>query len=75
MTTETITETIAEPTLEAPPASWPPVAHIIRKKDYPPREGTIALCGAKLMGVDLKNMAADNVCGKCSEIMRKETSQ
>ncbi len=45
---------------------WPPVAHIIHKKDMPAKEGTIALCGAKLMGLDLGRLNdAGNVCPKC----------
>ena len=58
---------------EAPP-SWPPLAHIIRNEDKPAKEGTIAICGAKLMGVDLGNLnrATGKVCEKCVEIVRRE---
>ncbi len=62
------------PEIEAP-SSWPPQAHLIREKDRPTKEGTIALCGAKLMGVDLKDTAVSNVCKKCAEIARKEMGQ
>ncbi len=49
---------------------WPPLAHIIRKKDIPVKKGTIALCGAKLMGIELPNPS--KTCKKCIEIERKE---
>lgn len=51
---------------------WPPKAHIIRKEDQPAKEGTIALCGAKLMGMDLKGNVRKAQCDKCQEIMRRE---
>lgn len=61
------TETLTEPvTADAPPC-WPPLQHIIRNEDKPAREGTIALCGAKLMGIDLGRLrdAQGEVCSKC----------
>ena len=65
MSTET------EPVLADAPPCWPPVAHIIHKKDQPAKEGTIALCGAKLMGLDLGRLNdAGNVCPKCVEACR-----
>ncbi len=51
---------------------WPPKAHIVRLEDLPVKEGTIALCGAKLMGMDLKGNVLKAACGKCLEIMRRE---
>jgi len=46
---------------------WPPKSHIIHKRDQPAREGTIALCGAKLMGIDLGNLkdATGIICDDC----------
>lgn len=57
---------------DAPPA-WPPVQHIIHEADRPPREGTIALCGAKLMGIDLGRLrdARGEVCAKCVAEFRR----
>lgn len=59
------TETVTEP-VDAPPC-WPPVQHIVHESDRPVREGTIALCGAKLMGIDLGRLreARGEVCSKC----------
>lgn len=51
---------------------WPPKAHIIRKKDEPAKEGTIALCGAKLMGMDLKGDVLRATCEKCLEVVKRE---
>lgn len=61
--------TVTEPEVlpaDAPP-SWPPVQHIIANEDKPAKEGTIALCGAKLMGIDLGRLrdAQGEVCPKC----------
>lgn len=55
------------PTLD----QWPPVAHVIRREDHPPKEGTRALCGKKLMGVDLDGMRNVTVCKRCAEIARR----
>ena len=49
---------------------WPPLAHIERKSDGPLREGKLALCGAKLMGIKLPD--ATKVCEKCIKIARQE---
>lgn len=49
---------------------WPPLAHLCREK--PPKEGSLALCGAKLMGLDLPN--ATKVCRKCTEIAKRLSS-
>ncbi len=48
--------------------SWPPKAHLIRREDHPPAEGTRALCGAKLMGIDLDGASVKQPCKKCVEI-------
>lgn len=64
------TEVETEPKLGEAPPCWPPVAHMIHKKDEPVREGSIALCGVKLMGLDLgrlKNHTGD-ICPKCVEV-------
>lgn len=75
MATTTIDEPIVEPTpvLDEAPPCWPPVSHIIRKEDEPAREGTIALCGAKLMGIELGSLLTHKgpVCPKCYERFKK----
>lgn len=48
-------------------AEWPPLAHIIHEHQKPAQEGTIALCGAKLMGLDLPN-DTKTLCKKCIKI-------
>ena len=53
------------------PAVWPPVAHLVHARNHPPKEGDLALCGAKLMGIDLENMGVKKVCKKCEEIARR----
>lgn len=53
-------------------SSWPPKAHIIRKEDEPAKKGTIALCGTKLMGMDLEGNTLKASCKECLEIMRGE---
>lgn len=74
MTKTTITEPEVEPMIDEVPPSWPPLAHLIRKEDQPVKEGTIALCGAKLMGVDLGsvNKASGKICEKCEAIFWRE---
>jgi hypothetical protein len=76
MSTETTTEPEVKPDLGEAPPCWPPVAHLIRKEDEPAREGTIAICGAKLMGIDLGRLhqarAGTPVCKKCLDILAKE---
>lgn len=63
------TELETAPTVEAPPDQWPPLAHIYDKRD-PEKK---ALCGAKLMGIDLGSLHnAANVCEKCVEILQRE---
>lgn len=61
-----------EPDLAEAPPCWPPVAHIIHPKDEPAKEGTLALCGAKLMGLDLGRIRTHrgDVCAKCVEAFR-----
>lgn len=68
MTTETITEIETDSKLDSG-ACWPPLCHLIDKREYPGpvKEGDIALCGAKLMGIDLQNVAVRKVCAKCIE--------
>jgi hypothetical protein len=74
MTKETITEPVTKPMTDEVPPSWPPIAHIIRNEDRPAKEGTIAICGTKLMGIDLGrlNEVSGKVCEKCTEVLRKE---
>lgn len=78
MSTETITEPETKPKLDdgAPLDQWPPVAHLLRKEDLPARPGSIAMCGAKLMGEHLGLLGNDGarfkICSKCEEIARKE---
>lgn len=72
MTKYTITKPEVEPMTDDAPPVWPPVAHLIHKKDEPCKEGTIALCGAKLMGLDLGPInKLSKVCEKCVEVFRK----
>tara|TARA_R110002094_G_scaffold220250_1_gene192824 strand:+ start:53973 stop:54185 length:213 start_codon:yes stop_codon:yes gene_type:complete len=52
-------------------SQWPPQAHIFKShgpKASEPKEGDLALCGAKLMGMDLKS--AQVVCKKCMAIAK-----
>lgn len=51
------------------PDCWPPLAHL-RVGRLPPKPGERALCGAKLMGIDLEGSAGAKVCVKCLEIAR-----
>lgn len=67
MTTELDTEPAQS---EAPPC-WPPLAHLIRPEDRPVRKGSLALCGERLMGIDLEGTPC-KMCAKCVEIARKE---
>jgi hypothetical protein len=69
---EEMTQALPKPVTDDPLSCWPPKAHIVRKKDLPAKEGTIALCGAKLMGMDLKGDVQKATCDKCLKIMRKE---
>jgi len=74
MTKETLTEPVIEPMMDEVPPSWPPLAHIIRNENKPAKAGTIAICGTKLMGIDLGrlNDVSGKVCDKCVEVLRKE---
>lgn len=56
------TETQTNPQVADAPPCWPPVAHIIDKREV---SAEYALCGAKLMGIVLDN--AEKVCVKCIE--------
>jgi hypothetical protein len=67
----------AEPMLdEDAPPEWPPVQHIIRNEDRPAKPGTIALCGEKLMGIDLGPLleARGKVCEKCLKVALNYTA-
>lgn len=68
------TSTETKPRLEDGTMSqWPPLAHIVRKKPGTIKEGDLALCGAKLMGLNLPD--ATKVCEKCIKIARQELSR
>jgi hypothetical protein len=69
----TATEPEVEPKLDDAPPCWPPVSHIIRNEDKPAKPGTIALCGAKLMGIDLGRLkdANSTLCPKCVEALKR----
>jgi len=69
MTTETITKPVLD---DGTLTCWPPKAHIIRKEDQPAKEGTIALCGAKLMGMDLKGDVTKATCDKCLKVLERK---
>jgi hypothetical protein len=64
------TKTRPAPQLGDPIGEWPPLAHLVRKDQLPAKEGDIALCGAKLMGINLDT--ANKVCEKCVRIARQE---
>jgi len=67
----TSTELDTKPmTSDGAPPQWPPLAHIERKSDGPLVEGKLALCGAKLMGIELND--ATKVCTKCVRIAKQE---
>jgi hypothetical protein len=59
-----------KPQLGSPSDHWPPLAHIERKSAGPLREGKLALCGAKLMGIPIDS--AHKVCEQCIKIARQE---
>lgn len=67
-------ETMVEPELADAPPCWPPLAHIIREEDLPVREGSIAVCGERMMGLSLGRVADSDakICDKCYEIRMKE---
>lgn len=62
------TELDDAPALDEAPPQWPPVAHLVEKRQ-PIREGMIALCGERLMGIPLDDAQA--VCEECVEIARR----
>lgn len=68
----TTMQTKTKPALDDALACWPPKAHIIHKRDQPAKKGTIALCGAKLMGIDLPDDTPP--CDKCLKVFRQLTS-
>lgn len=74
MGTVTEVEVEVQPEVAEAPPTWPPVQHIIRNEDKPAKEGTIALCGEKLMGLDLGALrnARGKVCEKCIEVFERE---
>ena len=49
----------------------------MRNEDKPVREGTLALCGEKLMGLDLGSLrtASGEVCAKCVEAFKREAER
>jgi len=53
------------------PDAWPPLAHLVWPQDRPVKKGTIALCGAKLMGIDLSGATEAQVCEKCCAIFKR----
>lgn len=67
-----MTKQLDEPSEVDTLTQWPPKAHIVRREDLPAKEGTIALCGAKLMGMDLKGNVLKSNCEKCLKIMEQE---
>lgn len=69
------TKTTTEPVLDEAPACWPPVAHLIRKEDRPCKPGTIALCGAKMMGHDLDSADVRRACPKCLDAAAREMAK
>jgi hypothetical protein len=52
-------------------SSWPPKAHIFDDRAGELKEGQLALCGAKLMGMDLKS--AQVVCKKCLQVAQEKS--
>lgn len=73
----TATEPVVEPLLGDAPPCWPPVQHIVRNEDRPVKEGTLALCGEKLMGLDLGALrdGRGEVCAKCAEAFVREAER
>ena len=60
---------VATALADTPLDCWPPEAHLVERWQQPVKEGTIAICGAKLMGIDLQHVDC-KVCEKCLEIAR-----
>ena len=50
---------------------WPPLAHLADKLKGTVTEGDYALCGAKLMGINLPDAA--KVCQKCIKIAQERS--
>ena len=67
MSTDTDLDTDPTTGTDAPDA-WPPLAHIFAGP-FPVKPGDKALCGVKLMGIDLRGTDC-KTCGKCVEIAR-----
>lgn len=63
------TETKTKPAMGIP-TQWPPLAHIARKRPGTVKKDDMALCGAKLMGINLDD--AREVCEECVRIFRSE---
>lgn len=65
------TTTIAPPSPSTAPAepmaAWPPLAHIL-PHSRPVTPGEKALCGARMMGIDLGFGNVPNVCKRCIEL-------
>lgn len=66
-----------KPSLGDVDSHWPPVQHLIHKKDQPAKPGTLALCGKKLMGVDLGKFdpAKSKVCDDCRAVFERIARQ
>ena len=73
----TATDPVVEPLLGDAPPCWPPVQHIVRNEYRPVKEGTLALCGEKLMGLDLGSLrdVKGEVCAKCIEVFKREAER
>lgn len=61
---ETTTDTEA-------PDCWPPLAHIFEGARKA-RPGDRAVCGAKLMGIDLNDAPGVKLCQKCLDIVERQ---
>ena len=68
-----MTDTKPDTITDSSVGQWPPQAHLIRPEDRPAKEGTRALCGAKLMGIDLEH--AKDVCMECRKIAEQELTR
>lgn len=66
-----MTDTKTKPSTGDTIGQWPPQAHIFKSHGVTaskPKEGDVALCGAKLMGLDLPT--ATKVCEECLKIAK-----
>lgn len=64
-----MTDTKTKPSTGDTIGQWPPQAHIAQVKNGEVvKEGDVALCGAKLMGLDLET--ATKVCEECLKIAK-----